>query len=547
MKIRKTTNGKEGGNIGGKKHTDGGVKAIIVDSGKPVEIESGEVIINAKSVKKHWKTLDKINRSEGGISIHAPVDEIAKTGGKIEDNSEKSRNFTSNTTKDEINHIISGTHKVSFGANIQAITSYLRASESADSLSIESFKEKEENNLKKYISENNLWFSKELGPILDSGHEHVVYLSEDGKHVIKTNNKHAFQKSWKDYLNNLLLNNHFFPQNAYQLLGFKEANGKLLSVVKQVFVQVTEKTDKNEIIKFLEKVDFLYNRNNNYRNYELGIDIEILHTNNVLTENGVLQFIDTVFKFREDKKLGGNITEDFDDSIFYKDVEEKKRGGNFDDYLEEFEQESENKIDNTPVIVTETIELGRELIQKDYLNEIKKIVKIKKFTSEIKELNLYKLGWRFQFGSSRQWAGLCSTQPKDQMKSKDKNIYVSIQFTKHDASWKTEMRDVIYHEIAHALVLEIFHFNKANERKLHAIDDSDKASKGHGSIWKAVSKAISGKELRIFYENANTKESFKPFMYECPNCEHVGYGDYFKFTDSCDNCNSSVLTQANII
>ena len=41
-------------------------------------------------------------------------------------------------------------------------------------------------------------------------------------------------------------------------------------------------------------------RNNDYFNPELGIILEDLHDENVLTENGILQFIDTVFYLTDD-------------------------------------------------------------------------------------------------------------------------------------------------------------------------------------------------------------------------------------------------------
>lgn len=36
-------------------------------------------------------------------------------------------------------------------------------------------------------------------------------------------------------------------------------------------------------------------RNNDYINHDLGVIIEDLHDENVLTQNGILYFIDTVF------------------------------------------------------------------------------------------------------------------------------------------------------------------------------------------------------------------------------------------------------------
>lgn len=44
---------------------------------------------------------------------------------------------------------------------------------------------------------------------------------------------------------------------------------------------------------------FENNRNNDYINHELGIILEDLHDENVLTRNEILYFIDTVFYLNE--------------------------------------------------------------------------------------------------------------------------------------------------------------------------------------------------------------------------------------------------------
>jgi hypothetical protein len=95
MKENETNNGKKGGLLKGKPHYDkdgkplGGIKAIVTDSDKPVELEGGEVIINKEASKKHWKELSRINQSAGnGVPI-APPDgadedpEEYKDGGKV--------------------------------------------------------------------------------------------------------------------------------------------------------------------------------------------------------------------------------------------------------------------------------------------------------------------------------------------------------------------------------------------------------------------------------------------------------------------------------
>ncbi len=88
-KFIKTTSGKKGGLFVGKSHDKGGIPAIVVDTGQPIEVEGGEVIINKEASKKYWKELSKINQSAGnGVPIPPPMDfsadvEKYKGGGKI--------------------------------------------------------------------------------------------------------------------------------------------------------------------------------------------------------------------------------------------------------------------------------------------------------------------------------------------------------------------------------------------------------------------------------------------------------------------------------
>ena len=81
-----------------------------------------------------------------------------------------------------------------------------------------------------------------------------VYLLDD-KHVIKLSDS-IFYNSWEDYLNNLLLHNHLFPDTAYELIGFSLNEDKLYAVVKQPFVKATEKTDLSLVKKTMEENGF---------------------------------------------------------------------------------------------------------------------------------------------------------------------------------------------------------------------------------------------------------------------------------------------------
>ena len=66
-------------------------------------------------------------------------------------------------------------------------------------------------------------------------------------------------------------------------------------MVSQPFVKATEKTDLELVKEFMANNGFLNIRNHDYKNTELGIILEDLHDENVLTQNDVLYFIDTVF------------------------------------------------------------------------------------------------------------------------------------------------------------------------------------------------------------------------------------------------------------
>lgn len=128
---------------------------------------------------------------------------------------------------------------------------------------------------------------------VSEGAEQKVYL-KDSEHVLKLNDS-IYYTSWKDYLYNLLLHNYFFSDTAYNLLGFTKDGKTLYAVVQQNYVSITASTDLKQVKDFLTKNGFVNNRNNDYFNPELGIILEDLHDENVLTKEDVLYFIDTVF------------------------------------------------------------------------------------------------------------------------------------------------------------------------------------------------------------------------------------------------------------
>ena len=75
----KTTNdGKKGGLLKGKSHDDGGIQAVVVDTGQPVELEGDEVIINKKSMN-----------DDREFTVTGTPKEIASAINSIDDNGVK--------------------------------------------------------------------------------------------------------------------------------------------------------------------------------------------------------------------------------------------------------------------------------------------------------------------------------------------------------------------------------------------------------------------------------------------------------------------------
>jgi len=192
--------------------------------------------------------------------------------------------------KNELRNVLSGKSKVRFGETIQAISSYVRKSTETSTAIKDTklFRKQEEQVLEKFISENNLWLNDiDFSKYVSEGAEQKVYL-RDSQFVVKLNDA-IYYTSWTDYFYNLLLHNYFFPDTAYELIGFTRGeHNALYAVVQQSFVTITNITNLEQVKTFLTQNGFLNSRNNDYYNPELGIILEDLHDENVLTNNEIL-------------------------------------------------------------------------------------------------------------------------------------------------------------------------------------------------------------------------------------------------------------------
>lgn len=201
-----------------------------------------------------------------------------------------------NHLKNELRYVISGKSQVSHGAVIQAIAGYLADGTQAGPKAEIAKQERveEARKLTAYISQHELWITDiDFTQYVSEGAEQRVFL-KDAAHVIKLNDA-IYYSCWKDYFHNLLFHNFFFPDTAYQLIGFAKENDVLYAVVQQAYVKATAQTDLKLVKVFLEANGFLNTKNNDYHHKEFGIILEDLHDENVLIQHGVLYFIDTVF------------------------------------------------------------------------------------------------------------------------------------------------------------------------------------------------------------------------------------------------------------
>ncbi len=199
--------------------------------------------------------------------------------------------------KYELQNILQGKSAVSYGEPIQTILRYFGTSQKTGGLATGTKQDKAEETarLKEYIQAHHLWMENlDLSNYLSEGAEQRVYI-KDAQKVFKLNDA-VYYATWVDYFCNLLLNNYFFPDTAYHLLGFYLSEEKVLyALVAQNYVKADQATNLDEVKLFLENNGFQNTKNHDYYNPDLGIILEDLHDENVLTCQGLLYFIDTVF------------------------------------------------------------------------------------------------------------------------------------------------------------------------------------------------------------------------------------------------------------
>ena len=154
-----------------------------------------------------------------------------------------------------------------------------------------------------FAKQNGLWisepdFNKWADRKIGRGAEQQVYLSYNGRTVIKVN-EGSYHGTWLDYFNRLLLHGFLFPSTKYTTVGFTTINDSLAVITEQTFAILNRGAPRNKVESYLNEHHFVRMKHDDYYNADLGIILEDLHDENVLTENGILQFIDTVFYIKD--------------------------------------------------------------------------------------------------------------------------------------------------------------------------------------------------------------------------------------------------------
>ena len=271
----------------------GGTKAVggtlIGSAGSQ---ESLEKLINAYFYSTTYRIEDGKLYSNKGLFERGRIEQKKGRWRFVMNEAATGLKINKKPTKNEINNIIAGTRPVNFGESILYALGYLRRNASASKMAGRTKFEEQEiiANYKSPISVGD------LPAVGEGGREHLVYRF-DGKHLIKCNNCY-FYDSWEDYLTNLLLHNYIFPATAYELMGFTTKLDRFRSVVRQRYIEPTEANDMEFVKEWLNNNGFKSTKEGDYINSEIGISVEDLHDKNIITENGLIYFIDTVFAYQ---------------------------------------------------------------------------------------------------------------------------------------------------------------------------------------------------------------------------------------------------------
>ncbi len=135
------------------------------------------------------------------------------------------------------------------------------------------------------------------------GAEHEIYFEPAAQRWFKRNNL-TYHTTYLEYLHRLALHNFFFPEAPVCLEGFAKSAEALLPVLSQPNVRVEHGAARAVTEKAMRLLGFERQQDDNYYSRALGILVEDLHDENVVTgEDGELYMIDPAL-YLDDRSKG---------------------------------------------------------------------------------------------------------------------------------------------------------------------------------------------------------------------------------------------------
>lgn len=161
----------------------------------------------------------------------------------------------------------------------------------------EGYKRKQIEELKEFVTKQNLWYSIDLLTFLSKGGENEVFYDGRGS-VIKLNN---FEYAGDDLLNffiRIQAHNMFFRNAPYTMIGFAyNSQQEFCAVLEQPYIRAKREAREEEIQYYMESIGFIMDYPDEYHNERYEIFDAV--PNNVLYGiDDNLYFIDTQIKLR---------------------------------------------------------------------------------------------------------------------------------------------------------------------------------------------------------------------------------------------------------
>ena len=151
--------------------------------------------------------------------------------------------------------------------------------------------------LKKWAQDQGCWFddNSQFGDFFDRGSENEVYLSTNGTEIIKLNDFRYSDDNLTPFFERIKAHNKYFPDCAYQMLGFAEnREGHVCAVLVQSFIAEAHLATEQEIHDEFVRLGFHAEDDGGYYTNNQHDIFDAVDGNVLIDDNNHLYFIDTI-------------------------------------------------------------------------------------------------------------------------------------------------------------------------------------------------------------------------------------------------------------